>query len=486
MIYKVLKKGNNRYFNTETRNFDYELEYTYVSFEEESITEYKNDDIVEKDGEFISISGIGQEKSFFYSARSIYDDVSNFPIYWEKITLEFYQNENSEYGEMHFKFQYMMDEVLYVTKSQFDSIILFYNSRNDKREKERLLIQSFIDEKALSIAENLVDNLDEHTFFYILVLRHLYLYSANAFFDGSWGRSQYDYYDASYRALSKLKGKEKKQAEKTYEYIKNKLSKAIEYMTGFAKIIESEKHINRFIAMAVAWEAIRQKTILIYSEQWKNEYGGFLDCSFELTDANDHKEAKKEYIKNIFECGKIDISQAEYRLFYYFISKEPSEIYDIGEYFCECEKLIQEIESEINADDIRSKLLTKHARKPSKYTIDEIDLMSGTEFEEFISFMFSKMGYTTHLTPPTGDQGIDVIAIKNNIRIGIQAKCYTNSVSNAAVQEVVAGKGFYSCDKAMVITNNYFTSSAVSLAESNNVVLWDRNFLKMKIKEVFK
>ena len=64
MIYKVLKKGNNRYFNTETRNFDYELEYTYVSFEEESITEYKNDDIVEKDGEFISISGIGQEKSF--------------------------------------------------------------------------------------------------------------------------------------------------------------------------------------------------------------------------------------------------------------------------------------------------------------------------------------------------------------------------------------------------------------------------------------
>ena len=37
----------------------------------------------------------------------------------------------------------------------------------------------------------------------------------------------------------------------------------------------------------------------------------------------------------------------------------------------------------------------------------------------------------------------------------------------------------------MVITNNYFTSSAASLAQSNNVVLWDRDFLKMKLKEVF-
>ena len=81
---------------------------------------------------------------------------------------------------------------------------------------------------------------------------------------------------------------------------------------------------------------------------------------------------------------------------------------------------------------------------------------------------------------------LDIIANKNGIRIGIQAKCYTNTVGNSAVQEATAGKGFYSCDKVMVITNNYFTSSATELAQANNVVLWDRDFLKMKISEIFK
>lgn len=111
--------------------------------------------------------------------------------------------------------------------------------------------------------------------------------------------------------------------------------------------------------------------------------------------------------------------------------------------------------------------------------------MSGLEFENIIDSLFCKMGYKTKITQQTGDQGIDVIATKNGIIIGIQAKCYTNKVGNAAVQEAVAGKGYYSCDKVMVITNNYFTSSAKALAQSNNVVLWDRDFLKIKIKEVF-
>ena len=54
-----------------------------------------------------------------------------------------------------------------------------------------------------------------------------------------------------------------------------------------------------------------------------------------------------------------------------------------------------------------------------------------------------------------------------------------------AIQEAFAGKNYYNCDKVMVITNNYFTSSAIELAKINNVVLWDRNILKEKINELF-
>lgn len=71
------------------------------------------------------------------------------------------------------------------------------------------------------------------------------------------------------------------------------------------------------------------------------------------------------------------------------------------------------------------------------------------------------------------------------MRYGIQAKCYSSSVSNTAIQQVVAGINHYYLNKAIVVTNNYFTTSAQEFALSNNDVLWDRNMLKEKITELF-
>lgn len=71
--------------------------------------------------------------------------------------------------------------------------------------------------------------------------------------------------------------------------------------------------------------------------------------------------------------------------------------------------------------------------------------MSGQEFERAVADIFTSMGYQISMTPITGDQGIDIIAVRNGTRIGIQAKCYTGKVPNSAVQEVVAGKEYLWC-----------------------------------------
>lgn len=67
--------------------------------------------------------------------------------------------------------------------------------------------------------------------------------------------------------------------------------------------------------------------------------------------------------------------------------------------------------------------------------------------------------------------------IKNHIKYGIQCKCYTSDVGNKAVQEVFAGKAFYQCHLGIVLTNRYFTKSAIELADKNGIILWDRNRL---------
>lgn len=125
----------------------------------------------------------------------------------------------------------------------------------------------------------------------------------------------------------------------------------------------------------------------------------------------------------------------------------------------------------------------KQPKKSSRITMHDVDLMDGLEFERFIGNLFTQMGYSIEVTQSTRDQGIDVIVTKNGVKIGIQAKCYSSTVGNSAIQQVVAGKNHYRLDKAMVITNNFFTDSAKELAISNSVVLWDRSNLKAKLEE---
>ena len=196
------------------------------------------------------------------------------------------------------------------------------------------------------------------------------------------------------------------------------------------------------------------------------------------------EDIKKEYIKSVITCEEIEIAETSAILIYFLLSKDNKGNESIYIDFINYVKLIEELKSLIYSSDIKSKLKTQQIRKISKYTIDDIDLMNGNEFEEFVGILFKKMGYSTQVTKQSGDQGLDVIALKNGKKIGIQAKCYTNAVGNSAVQEAVAGKNFYNCDKVLVITNNFFTASAIELAQANDVILWNRDMLKEKLKEM--
>lgn len=114
----------------------------------------------------------------------------------------------------------------------------------------------------------------------------------------------------------------------------------------------------------------------------------------------------------------------------------------------------------------------------SKAQIGTIDQMKGEEFEEYTKFLLEKVGYeNVKVTKAIGDQGIDVIATKNKQKIGIQCKRYKSNVGNKAIQEAYAGIGYYSLDKAIVLTNSNFTKSAIDLANKLNVELWDRKKL---------
>lgn len=110
-----------------------------------------------------------------------------------------------------------------------------------------------------------------------------------------------------------------------------------------------------------------------------------------------------------------------------------------------------------------------------------IDKMTGIEFEEFCTKLLSLNGFINVIhTGGPNDQGADIVATKDGIKYVFQCKCYSSPLGNTPVQEALAGKQFRKCHIGIVITNSTFTKGAIELADSTQIILWD----KFKLKEL--
>lgn len=112
--------------------------------------------------------------------------------------------------------------------------------------------------------------------------------------------------------------------------------------------------------------------------------------------------------------------------------------------------------------------------------------LSGKEFELLLVRLFESMGYIVEHCGKIGDQGGDLIINKGQERILIQAKRYSGSIGNKAVQEAVAAKNYYDCNRSVLIGSSDFTSEAIELAKFNNVRLIGKKELQELIQKYLK
>jgi superfamily II DNA or RNA helicase/HJR/Mrr/RecB family endonuclease len=128
---------------------------------------------------------------------------------------------------------------------------------------------------------------------------------------------------------------------------------------------------------------------------------------------------------------------------------------------------------------------------PKRYlTMDDVDRMDGFSFEVLCCVLWGKRGFQASVTPKRGgDGGIDVVALLPG-REGELIQC-KSSISDAigwdAIKEVAAGAARYltrfSGTKFMkvAVTNQVFTSGAITQAEANRVHLVMRNQLEQML-----
>lgn len=256
---------------------------------------------------------------------------------------------------------------------------------------------------------------------------------------------------------------------------------------GMSEIIMETGDFEGEVCTYICWEAIKRASVGYYSDIWRRKYEKYIGEPLKQCNTTEADGTLDSYIEEVIACNEIDNNnQTVLGIFtYYMIEKgyAPGTLY-YPAYLDIVIKAFDVIGENVRKNGIKAKLKGGVKKTEVHYTIDDVDMMNGNEFEHFVCELYEKMGYKAEVTKQSCDQGLDVIAEKNGIRIGIQAKCYSNTVGNSAIQEAVAGKEFYKCDKVAVVTNNTYTSSAIELARVNEVILWNRDMLKAKIKEL--
>ncbi|HJU16254.1 MAG TPA: restriction endonuclease [Stellaceae bacterium] len=97
--------------------------------------------------------------------------------------------------------------------------------------------------------------------------------------------------------------------------------------------------------------------------------------------------------------------------------------------------------------------------------------MSPREFEKCCADYLTLQGWRARTTGRSGDQGADVLAEKNGLRLVIQCKKYRRPIGNRAVQEVHAARAYVGAQAAAVVSNQGYTRAAQDLATKTGVML---------------
>jgi len=106
----------------------------------------------------------------------------------------------------------------------------------------------------------------------------------------------------------------------------------------------------------------------------------------------------------------------------------------------------------------------------SRQPDDEVESMSGIDYEDYCARILQEAGWEVEATVASGDQGVDLIAMIEDIRVCIQCKRYSKPVGNKAVQEIVAGMTHWNGTHAVVVSNAGFTKAAQKLAKINRSI----------------
>lgn len=97
--------------------------------------------------------------------------------------------------------------------------------------------------------------------------------------------------------------------------------------------------------------------------------------------------------------------------------------------------------------------------------------MDGWAFEENIGKLFRKLGFDAEVTKGSGDEGVDIILIKDNKTTIVQCKQHSKPVGPSVVRDLFGALTHFKAKNAILVSTSGFTSGTVSFAKNKPITL---------------
>ncbi len=140
------------------------------------------------------------------------------------------------------------------------------------------------------------------------------------------------------------------------------------------------------------------------------------------------------------------------------------------------EKLLERRGAEVEAE-------LKREQQERLTTLENLQALGGHRFEELVTRLFIKMGYSAHKTRGSADGGIDIVAERGGEKILVQCKNYKQAIGPSAVRDLYGVVTSWKADKGILICTSTFSESARVFAEGTRIDLLDGESVVDMIKK---
>ncbi len=114
-------------------------------------------------------------------------------------------------------------------------------------------------------------------------------------------------------------------------------------------------------------------------------------------------------------------------------------------------------------------------RKKLDQTVEQLSQLPPIEFEVWFKDLLNELGYEkVTLTSSSNDEGIDVLAEFNGLKVAVQCKRWKRAVSGPNVQAFLGAMHHAGAQSGLFVTTGLFTASAKKMASSHLIELVDR------------